>query len=237
MSVQPVIVGTAGWSLPAAVRDRFGDGSSALARYATRLNGTEINSSFYRPHRRSTYERWAASTPADFRFSVKVPREITHERKLIDCIAPLEKFLDETSGLADKRDVLLLQFAPSFAFDAARVDTFCSELRARFAGAVVCEPRHATWASDAAYAMLGAFAIDRVLADPPANAGTPHLENADVGYMRLHGSPRMYYDAYVHERLVEFAAASTAARRAWVIFDNTAAGHGAENALDFRALL
>jgi aspartate/methionine/tyrosine aminotransferase len=55
----------------------------------------EINSSFYRPHRPSTYERWAASVPASFRFSVKVPRSITHERRLADADALLDAFLAE----------------------------------------------------------------------------------------------------------------------------------------------
>ena len=56
---------------------RFGPGDSALARYATRFDAVEVDSSFHRPHRRATWERWAATVPAGFRFSVKLPRTIS----------------------------------------------------------------------------------------------------------------------------------------------------------------
>ena len=74
-------VGCAGWSLPRDLQPRFGAGESHLARYASRLDAAEINSSFYRPHRRALYEKWAAAVPAHFRFSAKLPKAITHERQ------------------------------------------------------------------------------------------------------------------------------------------------------------
>ena len=61
-------IGTAGWSIPRIHQVHFPAEGSHLARYAAVFSGAEINSSFYRPHRRSTYERWAASTPDGFRF-------------------------------------------------------------------------------------------------------------------------------------------------------------------------
>ena len=56
-------IGTAGWSIPRQHAAAFPAGGSHLERYAQRFNAVEINSSFYRPHRRATYERWAASVP------------------------------------------------------------------------------------------------------------------------------------------------------------------------------
>ena len=88
----PVRVGTAGWSIPAGTRDRFPATGTLLERYAQRLSVAEINTSFYRPHRRTTYEKWAASVPADFRFSVKLPKAITHKRKLLHCSDLIERF-------------------------------------------------------------------------------------------------------------------------------------------------
>ena len=79
-----VLVGCAGWSLPRAVQPRFAEGGSHLARYASRFGVTEINSSFHRPHQRALYEKWAAAVPADFAFAAKLPKTITHERKLLD---------------------------------------------------------------------------------------------------------------------------------------------------------
>ncbi len=62
---------------------------SHLERYAAALNAVEINSSFYRPHRLATYERWAASVPEEFQFAVKIPKAITHEQRLKGDIALL----------------------------------------------------------------------------------------------------------------------------------------------------
>lgn len=64
MAAQIVRTGTAGWSIPAANREAFPGAGSILERYARKMNWVEINSSFYRPHRRETYERWAASPSA-----------------------------------------------------------------------------------------------------------------------------------------------------------------------------
>ena len=68
---------------------------SNLARYAARFAAVEINSSFYRPHRPETYARWADSVPAGFRFAVKLPKSITHEKRLQEFGAELDRFAAE----------------------------------------------------------------------------------------------------------------------------------------------
>ncbi len=78
-------VGCAGWSIAAAHAHLFDTGSSVLARYATRFNAVEINSSFHRSHKRDTYQRWRDGVPDTFRFSAKVPKWSTHEQRLQQC--------------------------------------------------------------------------------------------------------------------------------------------------------
>src|SRR6476620_9198879 len=90
-----VYVGCAGWSIPKEHAGRFPAGGSHLERYAGRFNAVEINSSFYRPHRPETYARWAASVPESFQFAVKIPKEMTHTRRLRDVADPLARFLSE----------------------------------------------------------------------------------------------------------------------------------------------
>ena len=98
LAVPVVRIGCAGWSIGYA-KDVLGTGDgSQLERYARVFDAVEINSSFYRPHLPKTYARWAASVPARFRFSVKMPREITHARRLRDCAEPLQRFLAATMG-------------------------------------------------------------------------------------------------------------------------------------------
>src|SRR5690348_575123 len=92
-------VGIAGWSLRREHQPLFDEGASHLARYATRFDAVEINSSFYRRHRAATYARWAASVPQTFRFSVKVPKAITHAARLADPAAALDEFISDVGAL------------------------------------------------------------------------------------------------------------------------------------------
>jgi uncharacterized protein YecE (DUF72 family) len=94
-----VRVGCAGWSLPKEHAGRFPAEGTHLARYAGRFPAVEINSSFYKPHRPATYTRWAASVPAEFRFSVKVPKVATHERRLVGAGDVLDAFRAEATQL------------------------------------------------------------------------------------------------------------------------------------------
>lgn len=237
-----VRVGCASWALPAAVKPRFGPGDSVLAMYATRFDAVEINSSFYRPHRRSTYERWGDTVPNDFRFSAKLPRSITHDAGLRGVAEPLSAFIEEVSGLGDKLGVLLVQLPPSLAFEAAVAARFFAMLERRTAASVVCEPRHRTWFEPAASELLQRHGVARAGVDPPqprAEAATPS-EVGDVRYWRWHGSPRIYYSGYGEQRLRGMAEAACGDHRrnteTWCIFDNTAAGHAVGDALDFQGL-
>jgi uncharacterized protein YecE (DUF72 family) len=235
-------IGTAGWGLPRLWRDRFPPDGSYLERYATRFDAAEINSSFYRQHRRSVYERWAAAVPPSFRFAVKLPRAITHDQSLVASDVLLEVFLEEATGLGARLGPLLVQLPPSLAYQAEQVDEFFGTLRALHAGDVACEPRHESWFAPDADALLRRHGVARVAADParvPAAAepaGEPLLR-----YYRLHGSPRIYYSDYEPERLARIGerlrADAAAARETWCIFDNTTLGAATGNALSLAELL
>ena len=88
-------VGSAGWSIPKEFIERFPTVGGHLARYSQVFNGVEINSSFYRPHKPATNERWAEAVPEGFRFAVKLPRTITHFRRLKGVDGLLDDFLAE----------------------------------------------------------------------------------------------------------------------------------------------
>jgi uncharacterized protein YecE (DUF72 family) len=235
-------LGCAGWSLPRDVQDAFGPGDSHLARYASRFPATEINSSFHRPHKRSLYEKWAAAVPDDFRFCAKLPKTITHERRLVDCGDLLTAFMEQAGGLGAKLHCLLVQLPPSFAFDRVTAASFLALLRQTHAGAIAMEPRHASWFEPEADGLLRDLRIARVLADPVRHeagrwpGGWPGLV-----YVRLHGTPRMYYSAYEEPVLRALAArlreAAQQADDAWCIFDNTASGAAARDALLLQQLL
>jgi nitroreductase len=104
--------------------------------------------------------------PDGFRFALKMPKEITHVRRFADTIEPLERFLAETAALGEKRAVLLVQLPPSFGFDSMLASAFFASVRERYAGALAFEPRHPTWFSADAEALLRSFQTARVAADP-----------------------------------------------------------------------
>jgi uncharacterized protein YecE (DUF72 family) len=233
-------VGTAGWSIPRPSAGRCPLPGSHLVRYARHFLCAEINSSFYRPHSAATYARWAASTPDTFRFSIKLPRDITHHQELRRPRPLLEQFLSEIAGLGNKRGPVLIQLPPSLEFDARVAGRFFSCLRERDEGLLACEPRHPSWFEGRADALLTSFRVARVAADPAraATAERPGGWNGLV-YFRLHGSPHIYWSKYDDGYLAALTSQILAIPPTvdvWTIFDNTAAGAAFENAwiLDHR---
>ena len=226
-------VGTAGWALPREEQARFPGVGSHLERYARVFDAVEINSTFHRPHRASTMARWAQSVPRRFRFSVKMPRTITHDARLAGADALLDEFLASLEPLRAQLGCLLVQLPPSLQYDARVAGSFFAALRRRHEGAIAIEPRHATWFTAQAEERLVRDRVARVAADPPRapNGNEPGGWDG-FSYFRLHGSPRVYYSSY-DERFLETLA--SAVRRApkpcWVIFDNTTLGAGTGNAL------
>jgi uncharacterized protein YecE (DUF72 family) len=235
-----VLIGTAGWSIPANDAEAFPREGVSLTRYAARFSAAEINSSFHRPHRRSTWERWGASVPDHFRFSVKLPKTITHQLKLSDFEAPLRAHLHDAGALADKLAVHLVQLPPSLAFDPGVADRFFAAMADLAEGrAIACEPRHPSWFEPEAEALLDRCRVARVAADP---ARVPLAAEPGgwrgLTYFRLHGSPAMYRSSYRDGRLEAYAAALRAAPRpAWCIFDNTASSQAVGDALALMALI
>src|ERR1700683_2870534 len=252
----PLRIGIAGWAIPKSHRDaapaadvpeldpqgnsrRAGD--SHLERYARRFNAVEINSCFYRPHRRSTYERWAASVPADFRFAAKLPKTITHVLRLQECAAELDRFLSEVAGLGAKLAVLLVQLPPSLAFESRSACDFFTRIRAEVDAHILCEPRHASWFDPLVGRKMANLRIGRVAADPApvAHAREPAGDESLV-YFRLHGAPKMYYSRYdseylsaLYRRVLDHLMLG---RSAWCIFDNTAESAAWNNALELQEI-
>ncbi|HEX5259203.1 MAG TPA: DUF72 domain-containing protein [Sphingomicrobium sp.] len=228
-------IGTAGWSIPRQYADQFPAEGTSLERYSARFPVAEINSSFHRPHRPATWERWRDSVPDDFRFSVKLPKQITHVRKLVDCSDELDGFLNQVALLGEKLAVLLVQLPPKLAFDEEVADGFFASLTARSNAKIACEPRHPSWFDPAADVLLGRLRIARVAADP---AICPEAAVAGgwskLTYWRLHGSPRMYRSSY-QDRIAAYAEKLEHAARSgsdvWCIFDNTASSAALGDAL------
>ena len=238
-----VVIGTAGWSIPRANTSRFPAEGTALARYATVFGGVEVNSAFYRPHRPSTWARWAASVPEAFRFAVKIPKAITHEARLVGAEDLIARFADEVAPLGDRLALVLAQLPPKLSFDAAAAERFFRRLRRSLPAQIVCEPRHPGWFTREADRRLDEWRVARAAADPPTGgpeAATPGGWRG-LSYWRLHGSPTLYRSAYDAAALDAYAQrirdSADAGRPSWCVFDNTAASAATGDALALQARL
>jgi len=223
------IIATAAWSIPKVVADRFATEGSGITRYASVFNGVEVNSTFYRRHKPATFTRWAESVPDDFRFSIKMPREITHMRAMSDICMPFSDLIDDVSALGDKLGPLLCQLPPSLVFNACVMERAFEVMRAQYSGPIVIEVRHKSWAETEALSLLDHYSIDRVLADPVRVWPVESFAHP-ARYIRLHGKPRVYYSSYTHEEIKAFSRLM--GHDSWCVFDNTASGAAIENALD-----
>lgn len=173
--------------------------------------------------------------PDDFRFSVKVPKAITHERHLIDCADIVKRFAGEIAGLGAKLGPLLVQLPPRFAFPGKPAWAFFDLLRQATGAALVCEPRHASWFTERVETAFTERGIARVAADPPPVRGAEKTGGwQGLVYWRLHGSPEIYRSNYAAGEIRAQARLMKAVGEdveAWTIFDNTTFGAATSNAL------
>jgi uncharacterized protein YecE (DUF72 family) len=237
----PIRIGTAGWSIPKQYADEFPRAGTHVERYSQVLACAEINSSFYRSHRISTWTKWADSVPDNFRFSVKAPKIITHETWLACSPEQLKTFLAEAKTLDKKLGPILLQLPPKSAFNPVIAETFFTLLRHLHSGPTVFEPRHPTWFTAEADQLLQRFQIARAATDPApvSEAAIPGGWNKLI-YYRLHGSPRMYYSEYTRSFLKSLTATIAhqhETAEVWCIFDNTASGAALGDAQTLKRLL
>jgi len=229
-------IGISGWTyapwrgsfFPAGLRQK-----GELAYASRQVNSIEINGTFYSLQRPTSFALWHDETPADFVFSVKCPRFITHLRRLKDVEIPLANFL--ASGvlrLEEKLGPLLWQLPPSLPFDPARLEAFlrllppttkaAALLARRHDGHVrhgtwltvehdrplrhALEIRHPSYAVPAFIELLRRHGIALVVADT-ANKW-PALEDVTAGfvYVRLHGQSELYVSGYTDAALAAWAA-------------------------------
>ena len=132
------LVGTCGWSYDDWVGPFYPPGTRAneyLARYAEQFDIVEVDSTFYRIPSVAMTRRWADQTPADFRFTLKFPQIITHEKKLTDCDDEIEQLNKAIAPLGAKLHCLLVQLGyfnrQAFATPGAfyqRLDEFLGRL-------------------------------------------------------------------------------------------------------------
>jgi uncharacterized protein YecE (DUF72 family) len=261
-------VGISGWRYPpwrgvfypAGLRQR-----DELSYAAAAMNSVEINGSFYSLQRPSSYQLWYRSTPADFIFSVKGPRFVTHMKKLADVTVPVANFLASgVLALNEKLGPMLWQLPPTLGFDADRLARFFDLLPRTTAAALklagqhdhrvtdrtwlqidadrpirhALEVRHRSFETPAFLDLLREHDVAVVVADTAGKWPKIRQRTSDFVYVRLHGDTELYASGYSDESLVEWAAWIAAQRSdAYVYFDNDIKVHAPFDAQTLGRLL
>jgi uncharacterized protein YecE (DUF72 family) len=162
--------------------------SEMLRYYSERFPTVEINNTFYRMPAESMLAQWAEQVPAQFTFTLKAPKRITHDLRLREAESHVAEFVRRAGALGNKLGVLLFQLPPYLKKDLPRLRDFLylipSSTRAAF------EFRHASWQDDEVYEALRSRAAILCVTDTD-EGDTPFVTTADWGYVRLR---RTHYD-------------------------------------------
>ncbi|HEY3247806.1 MAG TPA: DUF72 domain-containing protein [bacterium] len=200
--------GTSGFSYPEWKGAFYPAGVAAdgmLRYYASVFPTVEINNSFYRYPKDDTLAQWAAAVPAGFRFSIKAHRRITHNKRLKDTDTDVAFLYERVLTLGPQMGPLLFQLPPSLRADPGVLEAFLAQLRP--GPPVAIEFRHASWSSDAVYALLDRYRVSLCVAETDEPAA-PTAVVGPIAYLRLHKS-RYDDDAlrswaeWITERLAE----------------------------------
>jgi uncharacterized protein YecE (DUF72 family) len=180
-----IFVGTSGYNYP-EWKGSFYPADLAAAKmlpyYAARFPTVEINYTFYRMPNEKILAGWVKQVPSNFRFTLKAPRRITHDAKLVGCDDLTEGFCRVAGSLGGQLAALLFQLPPTLKKDLPRLDAFLATLPK--AAPAAFEFRHPSWFSDDVYATLREHGKALCVADSE-KLETPLVTTADFGYFRL----------------------------------------------------
>jgi uncharacterized protein YecE (DUF72 family) len=246
-------IGTQGWNYEAWVGAFYPDGTKPvdfLSVYARAFDTVEVDSTFYAIPPSKTVRGWAQRTPDDFAFALKMPQEITHERRLRDVDDIAELFFDRARELGDKLGPILIQLGPDFGpNELPAVAQFLPKLPRDLRFAI--EFRQRAWIHEGVLALLGEHGVALALTDARwiprkqmmALANRP---TSDFVYVRFMGADRSIidYSRVQLDRSRELEAwvgvlwpYSDAGREVYIYINNHFAGHSPASARELQRLL
>jgi uncharacterized protein YecE (DUF72 family) len=234
-------IGTSGWHYD-DWKGRFYPEKLPKAKwlefYARHFTTLELNNSFYRLPSEEAFNRWYASSPPDFTFSVKVSRFITHIKRLKDCDEALKNFMSRTTLLKDKLGPLLYQLPPGLHRDDATLSAFLGKLPRELRH--VIEFRHESWLAEEVFDMLRRYNVGFCVFDMP-KLDCPLLATADFVYIRFHGRDSLYSGCYPDQELADWAGRIRGLAinldSVYIYFNNDIEGFALKNAAAIRDYL
>lgn len=209
-----------------------------LTLYSKEFNSVEINSTFYRKPTVKTLLKWVDETPDDFKFFIKIPKTISHEKRLKDCKEEISEFcIHIQSNLKEKLSGFLYQFPPSFKNTQENIELILNNIDFNFLN--VIEFRYESWWQDEIFKLLKENNLVFSGVSFPGNLPEDVIINhPDILYYRLHGKPVLYKSEYSEEFLDDLAEKIKAEqKKTFIFFNNTWGTAAIKNALYLKKIL
>ena len=203
--------------------------------YCKHFDTYELNATFYKFPTLKTSQNWYDKSPEGFLFAVKAPKVITHLKKFVDCQKELNDFYEVVQeGFKEKLGCVLFQLPPSFHYTPERLSLIVASLNPDFKN--VIEFRNETWWREEVYAVFSENDITFCSVNYP-NLPTAIIKTNEIGYLRFHGNPKLFYSSYNEKELEQVAAflfSNNKFKTTFVYFNNTASTAGILNALTLK---
>ncbi len=225
-------IGTSGWNYDHWYNVFYPNDLAKKRRleyYTTIFDSVEVNATFYRAFKQSTFKKWHDETPEDFTWSVKAVRYITHTKRLKEVDESLDMFFESLNPLAEKTGPILFQLPPSLQFNKNIAEEFLKLLPSSYR--CVIEGRHETWTNSEAHELLKKYNVAWCISDTAGKYPLLESITSDFTYLRLHGSKKIYASCYSDDEIKDWA---TKIHRwnvdTFVYFDNDYNGYAPINA-------
>jgi uncharacterized protein YecE (DUF72 family) len=241
-----LLLGTCGWSYQEWVDLFYPNNRIAkLPFYSKVFDTVEVDSTFYRMPTRSMVKGWEKATGSLFKFSLKIPKTITHDKHLVGSENEMQKFLDVLKPLQDagKLGCLLVQLAPSFSYDEiGTLESFLEGLPLHMDFAV--EFRHESWNRKETWNMLRKFNVANTMTESPIEFLSQFVMTSSThAYIRWHGRGKpIWYDyTYSQEELAPWVNKIREIKehipRTYAYFNNHYNAGAPRNALQFLSMI
>lgn len=229
------LVGTSGWNYDSWKGVFYPEElprKKWLNYYSQKFPAVEVNATFYREFRDSTYLKWRDTVLEDFYFVLKAPKVITHRYYLKNSSEIIKRFSKATSNLGNKFGLILLQLAPNTPYNIELL----AEALLSFAEPkkVAVEFRNEKWETDEVKELLREIGAIYCMVDSPKTRLVPCF-TSEIGYIRLHGKKRWYNYDYSDRELEEIAEIAKSGidygcKQVFIFFNNDVNAYAPRNA-------
>ncbi len=241
-----ILLGCSGWHYKDWVGPFYrSETESKLAYYSKVFDTAEIDSTFYAYPSKGTVFGWIKFTRSDFIYCAKVPRVITHKKKLDvkqGVEEDLKRFCDLMKPLLleGKLGCLLLQFPPGLKYDISLLESFFAALPSEFRFAV--EFRDTSWLKSSTWRLMERYNVAYTIVDEPLLPPEIHV-TSDIAYFRWHGKGERPWYNYRYSRkelepwIPKIKEVSKQTRVVYGYFNNHYHGYAVENCLQVLEML